>query len=295
MSSNGGKSFTGVAEAVTGISFQRIFSSDTIETLDDQESLAVGGDGRLHVCATQYNSSSDNTYVEVFDSTDASGRHWTAAKAIPTGPRHDTVGCGIAVTGTSRVWVSWWDKTTQQARVAYRDSGVGRWSAAITIGTKNSETAGRQVRLAADPRAKAAGVVAIWPTTSNGHDVAMLAYTTGTSWYGACGALDASPCLASAAGSDINEPAVSWGADGRILIGYYKVTGTTDKYVIGRAEGISKPFGFTTAASAPTNPSDYQPFHRLGDYTAVAEASDGTSYAAWSDTRSGQQELWGAS
>ncbi len=271
--------------------------SGGIGFLDDQETLAIGPDGHAHICFALYDTSSKVQTVEVLDDLDTAGKKRSSPKVVAGPAGDDQRGCGIAITGTDRVWVSWWDTTTSKAMVAYRDPGATRFTSAGAIGSKDVDEDGRQVRLAADPRPGATGVLAIWPTTLSGNTVALLSYTTGTAWYGDCGSTDASPCVASDPGTGIAEPAVSWGADGRILIGYYRAASAANTvvYRVGRAEGLNLPFGFRNAASSASDATKTSPFGRLGDYTAVAEAGNGSPYAAWSDTRSGRQEVWGAS
>lgn len=297
VSHDGGKTFNGITLADTGSFAGDPTQSGAVGFLDDQETLAIGPDGHLHICFAAYNTNSNVQTIEVLDGLDTVGKKWSAPKVVAGPAGHDQRGCGIAVTGTGRVWVSWWDKTSGNAMVAYRDSGAARFTGARSIGSKDVDEEGRQVRLAADPRRGATGVVAIWPTTLSSHTVALLSYTTGTTWYGDCGSTDASPCVASDVGTDIAEPATSWGPDGRILIGFYRAgaAANTLVYRVGRADGLNLPFGYRNAASKATDDTKTNPFGNLGDYTAVAESADGTAYAAWSDTRSGKQEVWGAS
>jgi hypothetical protein len=204
----------------------------------------------------------------------------------------------LAVTGTGRVWVSWWDKTQLTAMAAYRDPGQRRYTGVTTLGSKNSDMEdGAQVRLSADPRPNATGVIAIWPSMLGSKVSALPAYTTGSAWYGDCGSTDSSPCVASPSTTDIAEPAISWGSDGRLLIGFYELSSTGRTYGAGRSQGLNQVFNYGAMATKPTTTgtSELSPFGRLGDYTSVAEAADGSIYATWSDTRNGAQQLWGAS
>jgi hypothetical protein len=297
VSHDGGKTFTGVTIADHGTFVGDPKESDSFGFFDDQETLAIGPDGHAHICFASYNTNSKQQTVEVLDGLDTAGKQWSSPRVVAGPAGDDQRGCGIAVTGTGRVWVSWWDKTTSKAMVAYREPGTIRFTGAASIGSKDVDEDGRQVRLAADPRPGATGVIAIWPTTMSGNTVALLSYTTATTWYGDCGSTDTSPCVASDTGTGIAEPAVSWGADGRILIGYYRAgsAANTVAYRVGRAEGLNLPFGFRDATSSTSDATKIDPFGRFGDYTAVAEASNGSAYAAWTDTRSGGQEVWGAS
>ena len=154
-----------------------------------------------------------------------------------------------------------------------------------------------QVHLTADPRAGSNGVIATWDSWMSDGGAALVAYTTGTSWFGDCGATDLIACVASPMSADVREPAISRGSDGKILLGFYQVVNGVWTYNIGRADDLNKPFGFRAAASAAsdTGKASDDPFTRIGDYTSVAEGSDGSVYAAWSDTRNGSQEVWGAS
>jgi hypothetical protein len=294
VSRNGGKTFKGVSLADTGL------QADDVGFFDDQPTLAVGPDGRPHICFAAVNSSSDVQTVQVLDGRDTRGEKWSQPRVAPNTPNHDTRGCGIAVTGTGRLWVSWWDQTSEQARVAYRDPGRRRFVNMGSIGPKQAgppDDLGWQVQLAADPRLNATGVVAIWPTWMDDGGVTLLAYTTTTTWYGDCGANDTLPCVVSPTGADIREPAVAWGSDGKIAIGFYLVDKGALTYWVGRADDLNQPFGYRAAASSATKEDSrsVRPFSRLGDYTSVAEGSDGSLYAAWSDTRNGRQQLWGAS
>jgi len=299
-SSDGGKTFKGRALAAVGVESLLNHAKD----LEDQETVAAGPDGKLHVCLTDVNTSSTNETVEIVDSRDSSGRTWSSPRPVPNTPGDDTRGCGIAVTSTGRVWVSWWDTTTGEARAAYRDPGTTRFTNVGAIGPKvaaetesDNSRLGWQVHLAADPRPKSNSVLATWADWTGTSGVALIAYTTDTHWYGDCGAQDSLPCYASDSSQDASQPAIAWGSTGAIALGYYVLSNGSLTYRIGEAIGLNQPFGFRKAASAPSSLSAdaTEPFDRLGDYTSVAIATDGSFYASWSDTRSGNQEVWVAS
>ena len=43
--------------------------------------------------------------------------------------------------------------------------------------------------------------------------------------------------------ADVRQPAISWGSDGKILIGFYEVVNGQGTYTIGRADDLNQPFG----------------------------------------------------
>jgi hypothetical protein len=203
------------------------------------------------------------------------------------------------------VWVAYWDHVTHdqdvvvgKVRAVSSDTNGRRWSKPQTIGTKSTSDSidarvlGNRVNVAADPVPGSTRAVIAWATadTTGAYAAVQLASTESTVW-------SASHSVSDPAVVITRQPAVAFGADGMLALGYYDQVGSTISYNLGQeAWPGARPFTFHQVASEPSHQDitfDTAPLApRLGDYTSVAEA-DGTALAAWSDDRVGDQmQVW---
>jgi hypothetical protein len=267
----------------------------------DQEHIAVSPvTGQVFMCYTEYSygKGSLERRTNLVYALNTSATLWSDPQLISSAREDQTLGCTVAVTGSGRIWVAYWNIVDDTARAVWSDTNGRRWSKPQTLGAKtithgiDDEVVGRRVNIAADPNPGSTRAVAAWASTdTTGSRAAVkLVSTDSTTWSTARSVSDPSAVIT-------RQPALAFGADGKLALGYYNQTGGIVTYNLGQSvwPGMA-PFTFHAAASAPSQAEidfDTEPLApRLGDYTAVAEA-DGAALASWSDDRAGDQmEVW---
>jgi hypothetical protein len=272
-------------------------------TFADQENLAAGiADDSLYTCwalevrkGTLLGSKRERWQIEVSRALNARGTIWSDPVAVATYGQGDTpLGCTVAVTGTGRVWVAWWNTDRFAAQAAYSDSRAKRFSKPITLGAKGTNgdddsLVGRHVWIRAEPVVGSNRVAAAWATSPVDADEAVtrLRWTADHDFSPPANQSQVSP-----AGVTTRQPTLAWGSDGKLAVGYYDRKDSQLHYTVGQATTPGGAFTFKAVASQASNASsNLEPFSRLADYTAVIEMS-GHAYAAWTDNRSGRQEVW---
>ena len=262
----------------------------------DQEHLAVNPvTGQVFVCYTEV--SPKHEQINVIDSVNA-GITWSASHRVSDVSEDHSRGCDVAVTGSSRVWVAWWDVAQGKARASWSGNGGKRWSLPVELGGKVTSTSvdedvlGRRISLSADPAPGSPRTVAVWATadTSGVRAETQLSSTEGESW-------GQTRTVSAADVAMTRQPAVALSADGRIAVGYYaQSTGCLVTYTLGESAWPGDRFVFHAAASAQSNCNITFPSGglapRLGDYTSVIETSS-LPLAAWTDDRNGgRMDVW---
>lgn len=289
-STNGGKTFGPGNVAVKGR------PNSPYPVFIDQESIAASPTGNgIHLCYTLYDKPAGKDRYAIWSahSLNNSGP-WT--KSIVANTRGESaLGCSVTVTGKGRVWVGYWNKTTSRAHAAYSDNGstfiqttLGSKIGHEECGSDESEVPGRHVLLSAEPTIGSNRVMGAWAhEAANGHTLVRSTWTDGTEWK--------KPVQTSTADTvEIFQPALSWGRDGKIALGFYEKAARSLTYNISSTTNPSQPFAAPkTVATGPSNLcNSLKPFERFGDYTAVVRL-DGSTFAAWTDNRSGRSEVLG--
>jgi hypothetical protein len=265
----------------------------------DQE--AISGDpfsNRVYGCWTEFVYGSSPRVAINFSRRIVTTGSWTPPIEVSASRSSASVGCSIAVTGTGRIWVSWWDVDASKAMAAYSDNRARTFSRPTVLGRKfavpNSnglyDLVGHHVTVRAEPILGSNRVVAVWGNASFSGAVTDLTYSLSTSWQPVR--------VVSPRGIGTRQPTLDWGADKTILLGFYSRTGSQVVFAVGQTLDPAGSFDFRAIASAPSNDSDPAKLgdlgnpKRLGDYQSVAEI-DGKALATWSDDRSGPpQQVW---
>jgi Tol biopolymer transport system component len=269
----------------------------------DMEHIAVSPVTRRAImCYTEvtYTKGAFEQRINVVYALDTSATLWSSPQLVSSAAETKTIGCTVAVTGSGRVWAAYWNTKDDGARAIWSDTNGRRWSKPQTLGPKtittsiNDEVVGWRVNVAADPNPGSTRAVAAWASTdlTGARAAVQLVTTDGTTWSQPRSVSDPSVTVT-------RQPAVAFGQDGIVALGYYDQVGDTVTYDLEQSAWPgTAPFGLHKAvASAPSRQNvtfDAKPFDppRLGDYTAVAEA-DGKAFASWGDDRVGDQlEVW---
>src|SRR6266545_1073460 len=300
-STDGGQTF-----GTPSVIFQSFEGSFSGGTFADQENLAAGiADDNLYTCWALRVSKGGllgNKFVrwqvEVSRALNAQGTIWSDPVVVATYGQGDApLGCTVTVTGTGRVWAAWWNTDRFAAQAAYSDTRGKRFSKPITLGAKGSHgddhsLVGRHVWIRSEPVIGSNRVAVAWATSPVDADEAVtrLRWTTDHDFSPPANQSQISP-----AGVTTRQPTLAWGSDGKLAVGYYDQEGSQLQYTVGQATAPDGAFTFKALASVTSNPTtNLEPFSRLADYTAVIEVS-GHAYGAWTDNRSGRQEVWFAS
>jgi hypothetical protein len=313
VSDNGGDGFSTPTLILRGSKTQTKSGATTSVVEPDQEQLTASPvDGNVYICYAEnvFPIGGTPKWAILLSRLDGSGKR-VATGSVTAGLNEvGALGCTVGVAASGRVWVGWWNAgpnettTTGKAEVAYSDRAstanpipfTGHTVLAPKHGIVDSATgitaqSPRHVWVRPSPIAGDNRAMAVWENDGITRDLMTASYD-GNSW-----------SASSSAFHNIYQPALAWGPDGKVAVGFYQDASTPPRatsllYTVGQLTWPGQVASLRTVTGSPSNATtDLYPFCndegkcRFGDYTSIAQTA-GTTSVAWTDNRSGSQAVW---